>query len=238
MKNNYQILGDRKTLHKLRAVLFDMNGVLVDDEKLHQAAFAKLLQEFGLKLTRNDYQRYFAGRTDKEGVRNYQKAVGHEHELQRIIKKKPKVYQELVLTKGLKSYPGALEFVEGAITEGLPLALVTSAIRPEATAVLHAYNLNEKFKVVLTAEDIAHSKPDPEGYLRAAHDLGIEPNECLVIEDSPSGVEAAHAAGMSCLAVTHTHARKELKDADFIVRRLNFRTLKEISEETSKFSSV
>lgn len=199
-----------------------MNGVIVDDEPLHMAAFRNLLQAYGLALSEREYNDYFAGRTDEDGLALYFK-VHHEPlsaDMAQLLQTKASAYQKLAAGQ-LTPFPGVVEFIrELANQKQLVLALVTSSLRVEAMAVLDTFNVRDCFKALVTADDITKGKPDPEGYLKGAAALGIDPTECLVVEDAPSGVKAAHAAGMQCLVVLNTYGRDELSDADAIVERL------------------
>jgi beta-phosphoglucomutase len=205
----------------LKAVLYDMNGVLVDDEPLHEAAFRKVLADLGADLDHAAYQRYFTGRTDEDGFKDFFKAHRMDHPgLPQLLEEKSDAYQQLAAS-GLKGYSGAPESVQGIADAGVALGLVTSSTRREADAVLDAFNLRHFFDgAIITAEDIDVGKPDPTGYLMGAAQLNVDPADVAVIEDAPSGVAAAHNAGMQALGVTQTHTADELSDADLITSRL------------------
>jgi HAD superfamily hydrolase (TIGR01509 family) len=199
-----------------KAVLFDMDGVIVDSEPLHVAAFQATLKEYGCNLTDEQYKQYFAGRTDEAGFKQYFDSRGEAVELPVIMDKKAKAYLQLAADR-LIPYPGVVEFIRNLAGEKTSLALVTGSLRAEAEVTLKAFGLMGLFKVIIAAEDISQSKPDPEGYLKGAKALGFEPADCIVVEDAPSGVKAACAAGMRCLAVTTTHTKEELKEATSII---------------------
>lgn len=105
-------------------------------------------------------------------------------------------------------------------TVGMKLAVVTSSVRSEATSLLEGLGITPFLGATVTAEDISEGKPSPEGYLKAAEQLGVEPSKCVVIEDAPSGVMAAKKAGMECIAVATTHNADELSNADRVTPRL------------------
>ncbi|HSX28470.1 MAG TPA: HAD family phosphatase [Candidatus Saccharimonadales bacterium] len=202
-----------------KAVLFDLDGVIVDSEPLHVAAFQAALKHYGHDLTEEQYKQYFAGRTDEAGFTHYFDAIGERVDLPTIMAQKAKIYLELAADQ-LVPYPGVLEFIQSLAARKVPLALVTGSLRAEAAVTLKAFKLTELFAAIITAEDITHSKPNPEGYLKGAKALGVQPGDCIVIEDAPSGVAAANAAGMRCLAVTTTHTAEELQDATLVVDKL------------------
>lgn len=202
-----------------KAVLFDMDGVIVDSEPLHVAAFQATLKMYGHDLSEGQYKQHFAGRTDEAGFKKYFDFVGENVELPIIMDKKARAYLELA-TDQLVPYPGVVECIRDLAARKVPLALVTGSLRAEAEVTLKAFGLTDFFKVIVAAEDISQSKPSPEGYLKAASALGFRPVNCIVVEDAPSGVEAAKAAGMRCLAVTTTHTEDELKEATALIGQL------------------
>jgi HAD superfamily hydrolase (TIGR01509 family) len=202
-----------------KAVLFDMDGVIVDSEPLHVAAFQTILKRYGHDLSKEKYKQHFAGRTDEAGFKQYFDFIGESVELPVIMDEKARAYLELAADQ-LVPYPGVIDFIRDLVLHDIPLALVTGSLRAEAEATLKAFNLTNSFEVIIAAEDISQSKPSPEGYLKAAKTLGCEPIDCIVIEDAPSGVKAASAAGMRCLAITTTHTEEELQEAAFITDQL------------------
>jgi beta-phosphoglucomutase len=205
----------------LAAALYDMNGVLVDDEPLHEAAFRKVLSDLGLDLDHASYQEFFAGRTDEDGFARFLAANPVEHpEISQLLEEKSAAYQDLA-ADGLEKYPGAVESIQGIAESDVALGLVTSSLRAEAEAVMRAFDLENYFSsAIVTAEDIETGKPDPSGYLLGAAKLGVDPAHIAVIEDAPSGITAAHSAGMRVLAVTQTHTADELSEADLILPKL------------------
>lgn len=195
-----------------QAILFDMDGVIVDSEPLHVAAFQSALKRYGHNLTHDHYKRYFAGKTDETGFKLYFDFVGETVSIPVIMDEKAKAYLELAADQ-LNPYPGVIECIHDLTKRQVPLALVTGSLRVEVDVTLKTFQLIDDFKVVVTAEDVTQSKPSPEGYLKGAKTLGIAPSECLVIEDSQSGVQAARNAKMRCVALTTTHTKEELVGA-------------------------
>ncbi len=202
-----------------RAVLFDMDGVIVDSEPLHVAAFQTTLKEFGHELTEESYKQHFAGRTDEAGFKRYFEFVNESVDLPLIMSKKAQAYLELASDR-LVPYTGVIACICDLAEREVPLGLVTGSLRAEAEAVLKAFSLTHLFSAVVAAEDITRSKPDPEGYLKGSLALNILPADCIVIEDAPSGVQAAKSAGMRVVGVTNTHDDKELEGAVLILRQL------------------
>lgn len=202
-----------------RAVLFDMDGVIVDSEPLHVAAFQTTLKKYGYDLSHEHYKQHFAGQTDEAGFKQYFDFIGETVDLPVIMDAKAKAYLALASDQ-LKPYPGVIEYIRDLAARKIPLALVTGSLRIEAEVTLKTFDLANYFSVIIAAEDVEHGKPSPEGYFKGARSLGVDSADCIVIEDSPKGVQAAKAAGMRCLAVTNTHTNNELTDANSIVYQL------------------
>lgn len=204
---------------KYNAALFDMDGVIVDSEPVHEAAFRATLASYGHKLTERHYKDHFLGKTDEAGLQNYFNFIGETVDFPVALDKKAQEYMRLA-AESLIPYSGTLELIRELRAKEIPIALVTGSLRAEADIVLRAFDLVSAFSVVIAAEDIRHSKPNPEGYLKGAATLKVDPENCVVIEDAPSGVKAAAAAGIPCVAVTSTHSPDELSEATYIVSRL------------------
>lgn len=199
----------------IQYVIFDMNGIIINDEWVHELAFQQVLNNYDIQLTSADYLRYIAGQTDREGLSNYLKSNNYHLDLKGILKQKSSKYLEL-FPKHKATYPGLLALIK-RLSSNYTLALASGAIRKEVELVLNEFKLRPFFKVTLSADDVAKGKPDPEQYLLTAEKLGASPIECVVIEDSKSGVVAAKSAGMQVIAVTTTHAKQDLIQADRIV---------------------
>ena len=196
-----------------------MDGVIVDSEPLHVAAFQATLKRYGHTLSEDQYKQHFAGKTDETGFRHYFEFINETVDLPVIMDDKARAYLELAADQ-LVPYPGVIELIHELSQQHVPMGLVTGSLRAEAEATLRAFAITPCFATIIAAEDISESKPSPEGYTKAAAELAVHPADCIVIEDAPSGVRAATAAGMRCLAVTTTHTVAELKGATIIVDQL------------------
>ena len=193
-----------------------MNGVIIDDEHLHEQATLGILERHGYKANTSDYKQFFAGRTRDAGFRNYHKAHAATYNIHALAEEKDALYQELA-REGLRTVDHVVAYIKALSKIGHTMAIVTGAPRKEAKHVLETFDLTDHFLQVITGEDVTLSKPHPEGYLKAAAMLQVRPADCIVVEDAPMGVQAAHRAGMRVAAVTTTHTPTELHEADWIV---------------------
>lgn len=199
-----------------QAVLFDMDGVIVDSEPLHAEVYKRTLKKYGYDITDEQYKAYILGKTDKVGLRDYFDALSLNDDPSPILTDKAQAYLAFAADK-LKPYQEVVGLIHDLAGRSIALGLVTGSLRAEAELTLRTLGLESYFSSVVAAEDVAYSKPDPEGYLKAAAALRVEPAVCLVIEDAPSGIRAANAAGMHCVAVTSGHTANELQDATVVV---------------------
>lgn len=227
----------------IRAILYDFNGVLVDDEPLHFELFREVLGEEGIELTEEAYYAEYLGYDDRDCFREAFAAAGREMEpglLPRLIARKSAYYQRRIREQGFPFFPGAVELVRASIDAGWMLGVVSGALRGEVLGALDQLGVRDRFKVVVAAEDVQRSKPDPEGYRRGLELLNTEPplperilhpHEVLAIEDSPAGLESAAAVGLATLGVAQTYDAEVLEKtgaADRITPSLRETTLDDL----------
>jgi len=204
----------------VRAIIFDFNGILVDDEAVHYALFREVLADEGVALDEATYHDRYLGYDDRGCFEAALVDAGRPAPRDRVdalIARKAVRYVE-VAEAGLRIFPGASEAIEG-LGRRWPLAICSGALRPEIEFALGRIGGRDRVALIVSAEDTARCKPDPEGYLLALEGLragprpGLEARECLVIEDSLAGIEAARAAGMRVVGVAHTYPAGDLEAA-------------------------
>lgn len=213
----------------LRAVIFDFNGIIVDDEPIHFKLFERVLGEEGIALTEADYYARYLGFDDRgafmAGFRENNRPLSNQ-KLQELIERKAAYYQEAIRNH-VTVFPGVKNLV-AELARTLPLAVASGALRHEIETILRTLELLDHFRAIVAAEDVTQGKPAPEIYLKALAALNaqggngkpIAAADCVVIEDSKEGVKGALRAGMKCLAVTNSHPAELLSDADAVVKSL------------------
>ena len=200
------------------AILFDFNGVIVDDEPQHCEALIATLGEDGFTLDRDTYYREYLGFDDRECFRFSFARMGRatdEPALLRAIERKNAHY-ERAIRGSLRLVPGAEDFIESAALDGFQLAIVSGALRREIELVLDLAGLRPHFSEIVAAEDVSACKPDPEGYNVARAALAVAQRRCMVIEDSLPGLAAARSAGLRCVMLTTSHGEGACADADLV----------------------
>jgi HAD superfamily hydrolase (TIGR01509 family) len=200
------------------AILFDFNGVIVDDEPQHCAALIATLADYGYALDRDSYYRDYLGFDDRECFRFSFGKLGRpadEPALAEAIERKHAHYARAV-RDSMRLVPGAQDFVEAAALDGYQLAIVSGALRREIDLVLDLAGLRPHFAEIVAAEDVSACKPDPQGYNRAREALALAPSRCVVIEDSLPGLAAARAAGLRCAMLATSHDRQDCTAADAV----------------------
>jgi HAD superfamily hydrolase (TIGR01509 family) len=180
----------------LKAVIFDLDGVVADSHPIHEAAWKTLLLEQGLDSATLNLDFLYAGRPRREILRHYLGSI-ESAEMEQLGRRKDELYA--VAAHQLKTKPGIPRVLSELNSAGILCALATSAGRTRAHESLEQFSITKQFSLIVTGEDAAVAKPDPEIFLLAAEKLGVKPQECIVVEDSVAGVEAARAAGMRCV---------------------------------------
>lgn len=207
----------------LAAVIFDFDGVIADTEPLHFEAFRSLAAPLGIELAWEAYRARYMGFDDRDAFRALFRDAGRslaEEELAGLIDAKAAAFAKLAEGQGVEPYPGVVPLI-GALAGRVPLALCSGALRSDVHPILERAGLKACFAVMVTAEDVAVSKPDPECYLEALRRLAARfpgrafpASRAVAIEDTPAGIAAARGAGLKVLAVRTTHAHGPLAVAD------------------------
>jgi beta-phosphoglucomutase len=210
----------------VRAVIFDFNGTLSQDEPILCEIFCELFAEHGRPLSAQEYFEELAGLSDPEIVRTW---LGRDHPaVDEVIDERIARYRERVADGS--SVPQALREALRYAAARAPVAVVSGAARPEIEPVLRAAGLDGLVQAIVAAEDVEEGKPHPAGYLRALELLAgdLDASDVLVFEDTEAGVASAKAAGMRCVAVLGTHAQARLAAADEVVPAIDVELLRRL----------
>ncbi|HLF54638.1 MAG TPA: HAD family phosphatase [Candidatus Nanoarchaeia archaeon] len=200
----------------IKAVLFDLDGVLIRTEHINTESAVRSMHEQGIKLSADD-KKLITGRNPVDYSIDFAKK--YRFDRKKMIASHTKHYNKLYQTA--KKFKYGRDFVLKVKKLGFKTALVTSSRRNTVGRALNFLGLKGAFDVLVTFEKCSKRKPSPLPYLIAARHLKVKPSECIVIEDSVAGVESAKRARMKCIAVTNSYPASKLKKADLIVRKLN-----------------
>ena len=198
-----------------RAVLWDLDGTLVDSGEYHWRAWRETMRAEGIEISYEQFFERFGQKNDRI-LTNW---LGHQvtpGTIARVGNAKEALYRQLAVAEGLTPLPGAAEWVERLHQDGWLQAIGSSAPAENVRVMLSVLNLDRYFDAVVTAEDVTAGKPDPEVFLAAAAKLNVDPLASVVVEDAAAGIEAAKRAGMRCVGVSRT----SVLDADLFVRAL------------------
>lgn len=211
----------------LTAVVFDFDGVIVDTEPLHYKAFQELLVPLGLGYSWQEYEALYMGFDDRDAFKEAFRSGGRPlsaDRLKELIAAKAEAFLRTV-SGGVAPYPGVVELIR-EISGSLPLALCSGALRTDIDPILAQLGLTGLFDTMVTAEEVAASKPDPESYrlalsrLDALFPAKVIPARAIAIEDTPAGIASATGAGMKVLAVTNSYPADRLTGACRVVDSL------------------
>jgi beta-phosphoglucomutase len=200
----------------LKAVLLDFNGVIIDDETIHQELIAEILLRENLCPDEEEYKKYCRGRSDRACLRDILASRGRilsGDYLSKLIETKTKAYQQQIeQLADLPLSPKLPEFLAQLKEQGLIIGLVTGALHSEVKVILERAKIAEYFTVIVAGDDLTLSKPEPDGYLSAIAkinqqhpSLNLQPSECLAIEDNPVGIEAAKRAKIQVVGVANIY---------------------------------
>jgi beta-phosphoglucomutase len=214
-----------------KAFLFDLNGTMIDDMHYHLDVWHDVLvNKLGANLSYEQTRLHMYGKNDELLIRVFGKDRFTQKEMDDISHQKEVEYQK-IYKPHLRLLPGLAEFLAKADSSNIRMAIGSAAIPFNIDFVLDNLDLRHYFKAIVSAHDVAISKPHPEVYLKAAELLNVNPSDCIVFEDAPKGVEAAQRAGMQAVAVTTIHTPEEFKNLPNIlmfIKDYNDARLKEL----------
>ena len=197
-----------------------MDGVLVDSEPLILEAAFMMFAEHGLKMKKEDFLP-FVGTGEENALGGVARNYNFEIDTRQAKKRTYDIYLDIIKGR-LRLLPGAFEFINKCRQMKKKIAMATSADMRKVEGNFREVNFSfEMFDAIITAEDVVHKKPAPDIFIKAARDMGLDPEECLVVEDAVNGIEAAKKAGAKCLALTTSFSKEKLSRADWIAPDLS-----------------
>lgn len=229
----------------LRAVIFDFDGVITDSEILHLLAFNQILAQYNIEITTKDYYKDYLGLNDLDCFELVARKgqLGLEaRQIEILVKQKNQVFEKLAKIE-VRIFEGVHDFLQMLRQNDIPMAICSGAVLTEIELILEQARLGPFFAAIVSGDQVKNGKPDPEGFLLALQELNssiipaqaasrnpILPNQCIVIEDSHWGLEAAKAAGMHTVAITNTYEAEQLAMAEKIVTRLSELTIDDLQQ--------
>ena len=203
----------------LYGLIFDVDGVIADTEAVNAKTSVKVFADlFGVDgVVRGDFEAGLG-----RGAEEYVKAAARVHkQVAKATKIRQEYFLEILRSEPLPAFPGVLELMQEAQrSRDFKVAIATSSTREKSEAVLQSAKVDYRSIVYITGSDVKNKKPDPQLFLLAAERIGIDPVNCVIIEDAPNGVQAAKAAGAKCIAVTNSVSSAKLSEANMVCESL------------------
>jgi beta-phosphoglucomutase len=202
---------------RFKGVIFDLDGVLVDTVPLHYAAWKRLFDEYGYAFDETIYRQKVDGRARLDGIRGVMSDLDEEAAIEASDRKQG-YFLKMIDQGQLQPFPTSIPFVKTLKERGILLAAASSSVN--ASNILERIGLLDEFTTVVTSADVIHGKPHPDIFLTAARNIGLAVSECIVFEDSESGISAARRGGFFCVGVDRHQQPQYFKEANMMVKDL------------------
>ncbi|HEY5465139.1 MAG TPA: HAD family phosphatase [Hanamia sp.] len=199
-----------------KAVIFDLDGTLLDNNSFHRKTWEAYLKNMGKQISEEEFNAHLNGRTNKDAVEYIYGRKMSKEESTKYTLEKEALYRKIYLPF-IKPISGLIEFLDYLHKKNIPMAIATSGIQPNIDFMFEHVPIKKYFKAIVNSSHIKKGKPDPEIYIKAASLLGVDPKKCLVFEDAVVGIKSAKAAGMKVIALSTTQSKEELADANLII---------------------
>lgn len=227
-RTGYESTAEALTELPFKGVIFDMDGTLIESTEADYRAWEKVFNYYGKSLTYEEYVPLLGIRSADVIVHRI--GIAGEDDVKRVLKEKFDHFVDYVGANPIKPVAAAEIFLKSLEPYPVKVALATSSRKEKMTMVLTQLDFMKYFSAIVTGEEVHNSKPAPDIFLKAAERLGLQPEECMVVEDGPVGVAAAKSAGMKCLAITATHPAEKLQQADVVIDTYEDADVREIME--------
>lgn len=209
--------------------IFDWDGIIIDSSRYHERSWDLLAGEEGLMLPPGHFQKGF-GMKNKYIIPQILHWASDSREIDRLSLRKEILYREIVVKENLQPLPGVVEFLSVLQDLSIPCAIGSSTPFLNIQVVLEKIGISEFFSGIVSGDEVIESKPDPQVFLMAARKILCKPEHCVVFEDAPAGIAAAHNGGMKAVGVATTHPARVLKEADIVVPGFEGFTLTKLKE--------
>lgn len=214
-------------MSEIKAVIFDLDGTILDNNEFHLKAWKKYLKDSGMEISDEDFKKYISGRTNADAVAHLYKKSMTEEEASIHYLKKEEIYRKMY-EKEIAPIAGLPKFLKDLQTHNVTMAIATSGVQVNIDYMFEHVPIKKYFKEIIHSAHIKKGKPDPEIFLKTAEALHTAAANCIVFEDSLPGITAGKAAGMKVVAITTSHKREELNEADLVIEdytEINFERL-------------
>lgn len=210
------------------AVLWDLDGTIVDSAAPHKLSWTETFARRGVRFTGADFEWSFGRRNEEIIPKFLGKGISFQ-QLDTIGEEKEKTFRNLI-KDNIKAFPGVVELIQSLSAACFQLAIVSSTPIENIKLIAKTLGIKDCFKLTISGKDVSEGKPNPQGFLLAAKKLGVQPQNCVVIEDAAAGVRAAKRGKMHCIAITNTCDKEGLSEADLVVDSLEKVSVKTILE--------
>ena len=210
----------------MKAIIFDMDGVLILTEKMHYHSYCEVCKKYDCKLSQKDYNEFFAGKRTAEAFSVFLESKGKSKSLVANMVTEFRNIKRNILNNEIKKFISLRKGIKTNLRKirhkGFKLAIATSTIKEFTDKIIKEFDLGKYFDEIITAEDVSKGKPNPQVYLLAAKRLKVDPSNCIVIEDAENGIESAKNAGMVCIAIKDKSlGKRDLSRADCTIEDLH-----------------
>jgi len=221
-----------------KSIIFDMDGVIIDSEPIHFKVEKKLFKNLGLAISDEEHHS-FVGTVSRETWLYIKDKYKLNQSIEELVEMEGVSYMDCLLSQeNIKPIPGVTELIEELRRNNVKLVVASSASIKNIETVLQMFNLERFFETKISGDEVNNGKPAPDIFLYAVKIIGAEPEECIVIEDSKNGVEAAKSAGMKCIGFENPNSGKQdLSSADMVINsfsEINYQKLRQIYEQWQK----
>ena len=211
----------------IKAVIFDMDGVIINNTLYHVRAWEKFAERYNLGLLKEEFKRELLGRSTESILKHLFGQDLSQEKVAQYTEEKDSIYFE-VYKENISPAEDLLEFIDLLKERNITMGVATSETKEIAHSVLEKAGVKQYFKVIVTGDDVENLKPNPEIYLKAAEGVNEIPTDCMAIEDTPSGIQSAKGAGMKVVGITTTYPADRISEADLIVKSFAELTLERL----------